>query len=201
MSPRILNNFMSSETSMIACGRMLYILNYCNGATVNCIVAFDPFTNDPAQLVRVIDLPLEAQDICCLTCKLGVCQGRLQFAHLISQQSRYPCISVWELEDYRMGKWTLVHKRIPTNQALRPHLFRLRIANRFSVLAFHPYNEDLMCFLVSNDLVILYNIRIDKVESSTRNSLFVLQDPPRSLVQRVLPITQQWWPTPVRQSL
>lgn len=146
-------------------------------------MAFDPFTNDPAQLLRVMDLPLEARHICCFASKLEVCRGRLQFAQLILQQSRYPCISVWELEDYRMEKWTLVHQRIPTNQAFRTRLVHRDTINVVSVLAFHPYNEDRMCFLVSNDLVVVYNIQTDKVESSTHNYIFVL--PPRSLVPGV----------------
>lgn len=124
-----------------------------------------------------------------------MCGGRLLFAQLILQPSGYPCISVWELEDdYGMGKWTLVHKRIPTNTALRAPTLGCNATKLFSVLAFHPYNEDLICFHAGNDHVVMYNIRTDYVEL------------PRSLEpdvgsHHVLPITQNWWPTPVKQSL
>ncbi|XP_060205556.1 uncharacterized protein LOC132633271 [Lycium barbarum] len=61
-----------------------------------------------------------------------------------------------------------------------------------------------------NDQVVVYNFRTDKVESSTLPSQFKLKRlqrllPPddRSLhldagPHHVLPITQNWWPTPVR---
>ncbi|KAM3380354.1 putative protein isoform X1 [Capsicum galapagoense] len=187
-----------AQTPVIACGGKFYTLNYRNGVAVNCIFAFDPFTNDPARLLHTIDLPFEAPNSCREN-KLGLCRGRLHFAQLILQQSRYPCVTVWELEDYRRGKWTLLHKRIPTNQAFRMRYSRHGTANSLSLLAFHPCNKDLLCFLVSNDLIVVYNIRTDKVESSTCNSLFMQQDryPPRSVVPGVLPIT---YPTVVANS-
>ncbi|XP_009769837.1 putative F-box/kelch-repeat protein At1g15680 [Nicotiana tabacum] len=118
MSPWILNN-LSFKTPVIACGRMLYTLNYGISATRNCIVAFDPFTNDPdAQLLRVLDLPLKVHDIL-WSGNLGVCRGRLLFAQISLESIGCPCISVWKLEDYKTGEWTLVYKRVPTNKALR----------------------------------------------------------------------------------
>ncbi|XP_059302885.1 uncharacterized protein LOC132055193 [Lycium ferocissimum] len=213
MSPRNLN-ILTRKTSIVACGRMLYTFTYKRSDVVDCVLAFDPFANDPAQFLCVIDFPLEACDIRCLACKLGVCRGRLRFAQLILQPSGYPCISIWELEDdYRMGKRTLVHKRIPTNTALRvcnDGILPRDSTKLVSVRAFHPYNEDLICFLVGNDQVVVYDIRKDKVVSSTLPSQFkhkrsqrLLPPDDRSLhldvgPHHVLPITKNWWPTPVR---
>ncbi|MCE5166311.1 hypothetical protein HAX54_017296 [Datura stramonium] len=107
-SPQILN-CLCSNNPIIACGRMLYTLNYCHGYIYNSVVAFDPFANDPARLIRLIDVPDEARDIPFMDSKLGVCGGRLQFAILIFQHCRQPRIRVWELEDdYRMGNWRMV---------------------------------------------------------------------------------------------
>ncbi|XP_059294751.1 uncharacterized protein LOC132047772 [Lycium ferocissimum] len=203
-SPRTLN-YLGRITSLIACGRMLYGLNYKSNVRADFVLAFDPFTNDPAQILHIIDLPLEARDIHGLLCsKLGVCQGRLLFAQVIDQPSRYPCISVWELEDYTMGKWTLVHKRIPTIKASRVPKLRRDTKHLVSVLAFHPYNEDLVCLRVGNYHVVMYNIRTDKVESSTHT--LKLPGLPQVIGTNndgllMLPITQKWWPTPVRKSL
>ncbi|OIT02494.1 hypothetical protein A4A49_15105 [Nicotiana attenuata] len=204
-SPRNLN-ILTRKTRIVACGRMLYTFTYKRSDVVDCVLAFDPFTNDPARFLCVIDFPPEAREIPCLTGKLGVCQGHLRFAQLILQPSGYPCISIWELEDdYRMGNWTLLHKRISTHEALRVPILKRDTKNSVSVLAFHPYNKDLICFLVGKDCVVVYNIRTGEVESSTRPSLFKHKEWPRSLAadvgSRLLPITQNWWPTPVRQTL
>ncbi|KAK4735916.1 hypothetical protein R3W88_010177 [Solanum pinnatisectum] len=174
---------------------MFNTFTYERNDVVDCVLAVDPFTNDLAQFLCVIDFPPEARDKPCLTCKLGVCGGRLRFAQIVLLPSRYlyPCISIWELEDdYRTGKWTLVHQRVPTDT-----LFRVpTLATKWvSVLTFHPYNEDLICFLVGKDHIV-YNIQTDKVESSTLTSLFK-----ESLYVNVVPITRNWWPTPVRLSL
>ncbi|KAG5618952.1 hypothetical protein H5410_018776 [Solanum commersonii] len=201
-SPRNLN-ILTRRTSIVACGRILYTFTYKRSDVVDCVLAFDPFTNDPAQFLCVIDFPVEARDIRCLACKLGVYGGRLRFAQLILQPSGYLCISIWEFgDDHRMGKWTLVHQRIPTDKAFR---VPKRATQWISVLGFHPYNEYLICFLVGNDHVVVYNIQTDKVESSTLVSLFKVISP-RSLepdveLHHVVPITHNWWPTPVRQSL
>lgn len=72
-SPRALNSLNSSNTLLVACGRMLYRLSYKRGDMVDCVLAFDPFSNDPAQILHIIDLPLEARDIPCMACKLGMC--------------------------------------------------------------------------------------------------------------------------------
>ncbi|KAJ8553442.1 hypothetical protein K7X08_024120 [Anisodus acutangulus] len=169
-------NILTRKTSIVACGRMLYTFTYKRSDVVDCVLGFDPFTNDPAQFLYVIDFPIEASDVRCLACKLGMCRGSLRFTQLILQPSGYPCISIWELEDdYRMGKWTLVHKSIPTNAALRvcrDGILPRDTTKLVSVLAFHPYNEDLTCFFVGNDHVAVYNIRTDKVESSTLPSQF-----------------------------
>ncbi|KAF3661707.1 hypothetical protein FXO38_11555 [Capsicum annuum] len=109
-----------------------------------------------------------------LPCKLGVCGGRLRFAQLTSQPSGYPCTSVWELEDdYRMGKWTLVHQRMTSNKALKtPHS-----SSRYHKIGFY------------------------KVESSTRPSIFKPKRSPGSVApdvgsHHVAPTTRNWWPTP-----
>ncbi|KAL3375314.1 hypothetical protein AABB24_006684 [Solanum stoloniferum] len=187
-SPRNLN-MLSRRTSIVACGRMFYTFIYERNDVVDCVLAFDPFTNDPSQILSVIDFPPEARDKPCLTCKLGVCGGRLRFAQIVLLPSRYlyPCISIWELEDdYRTGKWTLVHQRVPTDTVFRVPTLATKWV---SVLTFHPYNEDLICFLVGNDHIV-YNIQTDKVESSTLTSLFK-----KSLNVHVVPITRNWWPT------
>ncbi|KAK6795761.1 hypothetical protein RDI58_009216 [Solanum bulbocastanum] len=166
------------RTSIVACGRILNTCTYKRDDVFDCVLAFDPFTNDPAQFLCVIDFPVEARDIRCLACKLGVCGGRLQFAQLILQPCGYLCISIWELgDDHRMGIWTLVHQRIPTDKAFR---VPKRATQWVSVLGFHPYNEDLICFLA----VISPRSLEPEVE-----------------LHHVVPITHNWWPTPVRQSL
>ncbi|KAF3630383.1 hypothetical protein FXO38_27179 [Capsicum annuum] len=204
-SPRNLN-ILTRRTSIVACGRMLYMFTYKTSDVVDCVLAFDPFSDDPDQFLCVIDFPLEARDVRCLACKLGVCGGRLRFAQLTPQPGGYPCMSIWELEDdYRMGKWKLVHKRIPSNIALRlPSLCpdTLDTTKLVFVLAFHPYNEELICFLVGDDHVVVYNIQTDKVESSNHPSLFnKLKQSPDVGSHHVLPVTHNWWPTPVRQPL
>ncbi|MCE2056178.1 hypothetical protein HAX54_044185 [Datura stramonium] len=195
ISPQILYFMCPENPPIIACGRMLYTLIYSDGY----IVAFDPFTNDPARLVRIIYLPDEARDVPLTDSKLGVCGGRLRFA-LIFQFCAQPHIRVWEVEDdYRMGKWRLIHSGIPTIHAKRNPIFRRAYRlNMISLLAFHPFNKYLICFLLNNEVVVVYNMCTNEVESSFRSSLFTLQDSPRPLVADVFPITQQyWWPTPV----
>ncbi|KAJ8545576.1 hypothetical protein K7X08_018159 [Anisodus acutangulus] len=152
---RLIN--LKSNTSLIACGRMLYGLTYNISVRADFVMAFDPFTNDPAQILHIVDLPLEARDSCgFLSSNVGVCQGSLRFAQVTIQTSPYPCISIWELEDCRMGIWTLVHKRIPIITALRVPTLRADTTNMFSVLAFHPDNEDLICFRVGRDGTVFY---------------------------------------------
>ncbi|MCD7451785.1 hypothetical protein HAX54_013434 [Datura stramonium] len=113
-----------------------------------------------SRLIRLIDVPDEARDIPFMDSKLGVCGGRLQFAILIFQHCRQPRIRVWELEDdYRMGNWRMVHN---VRHASTNRIFRRTY--KISILAFHPYNKDLICFLVSNDLVVVYNMRTNDVE-------------------------------------
>ncbi|KAK4735915.1 hypothetical protein R3W88_010176 [Solanum pinnatisectum] len=191
-SPRNLN-ILTHRTSIVACGRILYTFTYKRSDVVDCVLAFDPFTNDPAQFLCVIDFPVEARDIRC----------RLRFAQLILQPCGYLCISIWELgDDHRMGIWTLVHQRIPTDRAFR---VPKRATQWVSVLGFHPYNEDLICFLAGNDHVVVYNMQTDKVESSTLVYQFKVISPrslePEVELHHVVPITHNWWPTPVRQSL
>ncbi|XP_059295108.1 uncharacterized protein LOC132048215 [Lycium ferocissimum] len=193
-SPRRLN-YLKSNTPLIACGRMLYRLPYrsCDHMPANFVMAFDPFTNDPAQIVHIIDLPFETRDertlLLCgqydflVSSTLGVCRGRLRFAQVAEKYGLF--LSVWELEDYRMGKWTLVHKS----------LSRQRLG---SVLAFHPNNEDLICSRIGDYRVVVYNLRTGKVESFTYPRILKLPNSPSSDALQVLPITQKWWPTPVR---
>ncbi|OIT01025.1 hypothetical protein A4A49_02572 [Nicotiana attenuata] len=211
-SPRILNCWCSThKISLIACEKMLFTTVHETSIIVDCILAFDPF-NDPAPFLRIIDLPLEARHIGGV-CKLGVCQGRLRFSQIVFLQaspSRYPSISIWELEDYRTGKWCLVYKKILTNPALRcPLTLRYDSTDmnpEICVLAFDPYNENLVYFLVGYS-VVAYNIQTEKVENSSWPSLLIkLQGSTRELTtyygSNVLPLTQNWWPTPVlRQPL
>lgn len=112
-SPGIVVNSFNLKTSLIACDRMLFTLNYKDNLAVNCILGFDPF-NDPAQFLRVIDLPLEAvrdnnnnRDIF----NLGVCRCRLRFSEIVLLPGRepcsnykHPCVSIWEFDDYSIGR-------------------------------------------------------------------------------------------------
>lgn len=200
-SPRNLN-LITTKTWIVSCGRMFYTFTRKRSDVVDSVLALDPFTNDPDQFLCVIDFPLEARDIRYLACKLGECGGLLRFAQLILQPSGFPCISIWELEDdYRKGKWTLVHKTIPTNTTLRLPTLGRDTMRLISVLAFHPFNEDLICFVVGNDLLVVYNIQTHEVESYPCPSVFWYKELVGLGSLSAVPIIHNWWPTPVRQSL
>ncbi|XP_060169111.1 uncharacterized protein LOC132599988 [Lycium barbarum] len=200
-SPCTLEDFRDdTKTSLIACGRMLY----CSPPVDDFVLAFDPFITNDDQIVHIIDLPLVARDIppyhYQLSSKLGVCRGRLRFVQVTLLPSSSRCIRVWELEgEYTMGKWTLVHERIPTFTLPQ----RSDDTNVFYVLAFHPNNEDLICCRAGNYCVVVYNLRTDKVESCIYPRIFMMPDwlevsAPSCAALQVLPITEKWWPTPVR---
>lgn len=64
-------NILTRKTSIVACGRMLYTFTYKRSDVVDCVLAFDPFTDDSDKFLCVIDFPIEARDIRCMACKLG----------------------------------------------------------------------------------------------------------------------------------
>ncbi|XP_031114851.1 uncharacterized protein LOC116018938 [Ipomoea triloba] len=136
------------------------------------ILVYDPY-NCPEKFCRVIDMPTDVEDEKCFTRTLGLSQNRLRVtcqkgAHL--EAAYY----IWELEDYDMGKWSLVHKFYIT-----PNIMILS-----SLDLVHP---NLDPKIKDTGFIIKDGIYLYWTNSSGWSAFGGI----------VHSITQQWWPTPV----
>ncbi|XP_019154533.1 PREDICTED: F-box protein At5g49610-like isoform X2 [Ipomoea nil] len=73
------------------------------------ILVYDPY-NSPEKISRAIYMPtdMEAEGCCAQT--LGVFEDRLRLTCTSALHSEIPIYYIWELENYDMGKWSLVRK-------------------------------------------------------------------------------------------
>nr|GMD55165.1 putative F-box/kelch-repeat protein At1g15680 [Ipomoea batatas] len=69
-----------------------------------CVLVYDPY-NCPERFCRVIDTPAGVAEREQRPRTIGLFQDRLRLTHVWGF-----IYYIWELEDYNMGKWSLVHK-------------------------------------------------------------------------------------------
>ncbi|VFQ87793.1 unnamed protein product [Cuscuta campestris] len=149
----------------------LHWLNY------NDILVYDPY-NDPTKLSRVIEMDFDHFD----RVSLGVFQNRLRVASTTVNENPI-CHCVWELEDYEMEKWRLVHE--------------LENTSRNSPIIFMFHDGNALCWENEGSRVWLFNFQ----------SVGVGQDHKYELVPPGLDhllcevyvhqIADHWWPTPL----
>nr|GMD46020.1 putative F-box/kelch-repeat protein At1g15680 [Ipomoea batatas] len=116
-SPQGVRFRVRSSTTLVAYKGLLHWL------ISGFVLVYDPY-NCPERFCRVIDMPADmiAADSCATTTGLfqdrlrvsattiGLFQDRLRVTHAWHIASDDPVYYIWELEDYNMGKWSLVHK-------------------------------------------------------------------------------------------
>nr|GME09679.1 F-box protein At5g49610-like [Ipomoea batatas] len=71
----------------------------------NFILVYDPF-NCPEKFSRLIHIPI----LTGCTMSIGIFQDRLRATYIACIGSEFRIHYIMELEDYNMGKWSLVHK-------------------------------------------------------------------------------------------
>lgn len=138
----------------------------------NYILVYDPY-NCPEKFCRVIDMPTDMEDEKCFTRTLGLSQNRLC---VTCRKGAHPegAYYIWELEDYDMGKWSLVHKFY-----IRPNIM---ILSNLDLV--HP---NLDPKIKDTGFAIKDGTYFYWINSSGWSAF-------RGIVHS---ITQQWWPTPV----
>nr|GMD58729.1 F-box protein At5g49610-like [Ipomoea batatas] len=167
-SPRpIFARFLVPSTSFLVTYKgMLHML------LANYILVYDPY-NCPEKFCRVIDMPTDMEDEKCFTRTLGLSQNRLC---VTCRKGAHPegAYYIWELEDYGMGKWSLVHKFY-----IRPNIM---ILSNLDLV--HP---NLDPKIKDTGFAIKDGTYFYWINSSGWSAF-------RGIVHS---ITQQWWPTPV----
>nr|GLL38933.1 F-box protein At5g49610-like [Ipomoea trifida] len=94
-SPRAVSFTVRSSATLVSYKGMLHWL------ISGFILVYDPY-NCPRRFCRVIDTPIGIED---RFQTIGLFQDRLRLTHVWSF-----LLHIWELEDYNMGEWSLVHK-------------------------------------------------------------------------------------------
>nr|GMD55341.1 F-box protein At5g49610-like [Ipomoea batatas] len=138
----------------------------------NYILVYDPY-NCPEKFCRVIDMPTDVEDEKCFTRTLGLSQNRLCVTCRKGAHPEGPYY-IWELEDYDMGKWSLVHKFY-----IRPNIM---ILSNLDLV--HP---NLDPKIKDTGFAIKDGTYFYWINSSGWSAF-------RGIVHS---ITQQWWATPV----
>lgn len=110
------------------------MLHWLNG---RFLVSLDAHIN----LSHSVDLPNEL----CLQspCGFGVCQGQFRVARLIYREADGHVLLVWDLEDYHKGAWQLAHRVLLCQPSLKKYNYVFRL------MAFHPYNRDIVFVEIS----------------------------------------------------
>lgn len=142
------------------------------------VLVYDPY-NSPEKFSRVIELPLEQQGY---VKSFGVYQDRLRLALCKDQDRPY---YIWELQDYKMGKWSLVHTICHSSLHLMAPDLLIKIKG--------PLQIDGSIFYSTDSCVWLGNVQTGRMDHQ-----YELPDVGFGLPSvNVHWIADQWWPTPV----
>lgn len=118
---------------------------------------------------------------------IGVCQSLLRMMLLEIDQgidtNTTKILTVWELEDYEAGKWSLVHNDYLNTMTTFKDCVQLR--------AFHPTFGNIVYFNV-NDHVVLYNMGTGEIKLVGKIACDC-----DSFVRNTFHLVLPWWPTPI----
>ncbi|KAL2514719.1 uncharacterized protein Fot_28690 [Forsythia ovata] len=181
------------KSRMIAYNRMLHML------TDGGVIVFDPF-RETQQVSRIIDLPvlsipmLISSNIC-----LGTSWGQLRLS-IMSGEGADSALDVWELEDYKNGKWCMAYKISTQNLVFRGIKFNSDFCC-CEVLAFHPNNRNII-YLGISKYQAQYVVQCDMQQ---KNRLKVLYQPKhlrgmcggRLSWVNTFALVHHSWPTPM----
>lgn len=116
-------------------------------------------------------------------------------------------LSVWELEDYDAGKWRLEHKVYLKDMVSVNSEDYLRMVKEgrkpldplkmVKLLAFHPYDVDIVYLIFLKWLVVSCNLRARTLEVVSKVQLSKKEERCSLPCGNFCSIVHSWWPTPV----